>query len=460
MIKIKMRLSEQLKNVTKISTGTIMGQIICIVTLPIITRLYGAKIIGIWTTINAIANIIQNFCDLGISNALMLSDEKKVNGLHLIVTRITMSLSVISGGVVLVYFLLVGQELQYSLMICICVAVYSFTLKEINTCYIILNRNKKYDVLMKNPMIRFSSVAIISILLGVIGMKESGYLIGNIFGQIFTLFHMKRFLPKFRENVKFKQYITTIVQHKNYVKYQMPASIAVTLRTELPNILIGALFGNTILGYFSISQKLLTIPVTFLGQSLGKVFYQSIASMHSAKKSIRDFVNHNIKRGMILALIPMIFFAAFGDVIVTIFFGMEYSVGGIICRIIVYRSLFNFISSATQGLDIVLDKQQYVLYTCLLQTIFAVGSVFIGYYIFNSIYIVSILLVITFIIVQIWYFCVMYSVMRLKISDYLRNVIGTLMIMIVGSWILRKSVLGIITLLDIDLLNQLLRYFC
>lgn len=68
-------LSEQLKNVTKISTGTIIGQMVSIVTLPIITRLYGPEILGIWTSINAMANIIQNICDLGISNSLMICDE-------------------------------------------------------------------------------------------------------------------------------------------------------------------------------------------------------------------------------------------------------------------------------------------------------------------------------------------------------------------------------------------------
>ena len=453
-------ISEQWKNITKISTGTVIGQVISIVTLPVITRLYGAEIIGTWTVINSMANIVQNICDLGLSNSLMVCGEDEIDELHTIVMRITFFLSLLLSFIVFLYYMYLGEGLKYSLTICFFLAAYAFTLREINTCYIILNRNKKYDILMKNPMIRFTGSSIIAISLGVIGWKSLGYFIGTMMGQILTLLHMKRFLPKIKKVPTLSCYHATISKYKNFVKYQMPASIMVTLRTELPNILIGALFGNTMLGYFSISQKLLTIPVTFLGQSLGKLFYQTIASMQREGKNISYFVNQNIKRGMLVSFIPMVILAAFGDVAVKIFFGMDYAIGGMICRIIVYRSLFNFISSATQGIDIVLDKQQYVLYTCLLQTILAILSILVGFYAFSSIYITSFFLVITFIIVQLWYFCKMYTIMGMRIIEYLKNAIGVLSSLFIVSWMLRGSFFFIVKSLNINFLNQLLKYFC
>jgi len=455
----KIHLSEQLKNVTKISTGTVIGQVVAIVTLPIITRIYGAEIIGIWATINAIANIVQNICDLGISNALMICEEDSIQVLHSIVVKISLLLNIISGIMIFVYYLMIGQDLHYAMMVCLLTAIYAFTLREINTCYMILNRNKQYNILMKNSIIRFSSAAAISIVLGLFGWKTIGYYFGTILGQILTLLHMRRFIPKFVKFSGFNKYKEYIIKYKNFVRFQMPASITVSLRTELPNIMIGALFGNTILGYFSITQKLLTIPVTFLGQSLGKIFYQSISAMRIEGKEIGYFVNHNIKRGMIVAFVPMVLLAAFGDVAITIFFGMEYAAGGVICRIIVYRSLFNFISSATQGIDIVLDKQQYVLYTCFSQTIFAAVSVFIGYYAFDSIYIASVLLVVSFIIVQLWYFCKMYKIMRLRVSEYLVNAVFMIILMLIVSTVLRNGFIFIVRGLNIEFLNHLLEFF-
>ena len=66
----KLKISPALRNVVKISGGTILGQAISIVTLPIITRMYGAEIMGIWATILSVSLIVQAVCDMGISSGL------------------------------------------------------------------------------------------------------------------------------------------------------------------------------------------------------------------------------------------------------------------------------------------------------------------------------------------------------------------------------------------------------
>ena len=312
---------------------------------------------------------------------------------------------------------------------------------------------------MKNSVIRFGSTAIVAIVLGKLGFLDYGYYIGNILGQVITVIHMSKFLPRLQMRNNRSEYIDVIKNNFDYIRYQMPASITVTLRTELPNLLISGLFGNTMLGYFSVSQKLLTIPVTFLGQALGKVFFQRIAEMKRTGKQIGEFVERNINRGMLIALVPMSLLAAFGDAAIVLFFGEEYSIGGVICRIIVYRSLFNFISTATQGIDIVLDRQKYVLYTCLAQTVLAVLSVFSGYYVFDSIYATSVFLTGTFIFVQIVYFYKMYRVMQLNSWKYVRNMIFVMFGMFLVSTILRHIVIVILQSVPIEFFGILLRLF-
>lgn len=455
----KFKLSESLKNVTKISTGAVFGQVISILTLPFITRIYGAEIIGIWTVITAFSNIVQNFVDLGLANSVMMCDENEIRSRYSIVTKLSLLFSILSGIIIVGYYLIVQQDYIYALTIGVFTVLYSFGLRQVLTCYTMLNRDKRYNVLMFNSTIRFLSVAVISIGLGLLGFIQYGYFIGNVAGQFITILHMKRYLPKVILRTKFSEYKKVIYENRDYVRYQMPASIAVMLRTELPNLLISSLFGNTMLGYFSISQKLLTIPVTFLGQSLGSVFYQKAAEMKRAGKKIGDYVSRNVNRGMIIALVPMTLLAAFGDVAINIFFGEEYSVGGVICRIIVYRTLFNFISTSTRGLDIVLNKQQYALYTCLSQTILAVGSVLCGFYVFDSIYITSALLAGTFILVQLFYFVVMYKTMELNPIKYLRNMFLVILAMFAISTALRYLVIFIMQAFPNDFFNYLLSMF-
>ncbi len=454
-----MKISKSLKNIAKISGGAIVGQIIATVTLPFITRIYGAEIIGIWTVITSFSNIITNICDMGLSNSLMMCKEEVMQEWYSIVVKLSAIISFICGIFIFLYHIIATTNMNYSVTVALFSVLYAFLFRWVNICLIVLNRNKEYTTMMVNAVLRFSVIAIVAISLGILGLKSYGYYIGNILGQAITVIHMKHCLPRLKIRNNATEYFEVIRQNKKYIKYQMPASIALTLRTELPNLLISSLFGNTLLGYFSISQKLLTIPVTFLGQSLGKIFYQKTAEMRRRDENISRFVEKTVNRGMVIAIIPMTLFAAFGDALVVMYFGTEYAVAGVICRIIVYRSLFNFISSTTQGLDIVIDKQQYVLFTCLTQTMLASLSVLCGYYIFDSIYVASILLALTFIVIQVLYFCSVYRVMKLDPCRYLRNVVLMLLFMFISSSLLRNATLYLLDCFSGSLFAKILSCF-
>lgn len=436
----KFNISNRMKSVAKISSGTIAGQIISIITLPIITRLYGAEVIGGWTAINAIATILIYLCDLGISQAIMVESQEKIEGLYRVVTTISTAVCFFSFFIVLPYYsLILKQNFRTAFINSIFVVVYTFTFRQVQTCYIWLNREKDYTTLMKNPIINYGAIAIFSIVLRIMGLKDYGYYIGTTLGQVLTLLHMKRKLPKKMFCFDMNYIRETIKDNDEFVKYQMPAQIAAQARQQLPNLLIGSLFGNTVLGYFSISQKLISIPINFIGQALGKVFYQTLAELQRKGENIADFVKRNMSRAMKAAFVPMVLFAAFGDAAIVMFFGREYAVGGTISRIMVFRACFTFISTALTGIDIVLRKQKYSMITCVMQTILASLGVIVSYYLTDNIYVCTFLIVGSFIVVQILYYGKMYSILALRPINYYKNIVGLLLAVLVCSYVLRYA---------------------
>lgn len=450
-----MKISGKMKNVAKISSGTILGQIVSIVTLPIITRIYGAEIIGSWTAIYAIATIITYFSDLGLSQAIMIESDEKVERLYQMVSTISLVICCFAYFITIGYYLLIGYEVGDAIIYSFFVIMYAYTMRQVQTCYTWLNRDKQYNVLMRNPVINYSSVAFFSIVLGLIGFKKYGYYFGITLGQFLTLVNMKFVLPKKMFYFNMTYYKQAITKHMEFIKYQMPSQVSLQLRQQLPNLLIGSLFGNEILGYFSISQKLISIPITFIGQALGKVFYQTIAEMKRAGREIGVFLKKNMNRAMMIAVIPMILFAAFGDVAIVVFFGKEYELGGVISRIIVFRSLFTFISTSLAGIDIVTEQQKRTFQTCLMQTILVSASVVVGYYLTNSIIVTVCLMVISFDMMQMWYFVKIYKSLGLSAIDYLKSAAMTLLIVALGAIALRFIFLQISSAIHIPLFEYL-----
>lgn len=447
------KLSDRMGNVMRISTGNIIGQFISIISLPIVTRIYGAEIMGVWTIITSISNILMNICDLGLSQSLMIGKDEEVESIYRVISSISLVICLLASICVLgFYYGIQHYDISNAVTYSVFVFIYSFTLRQVQTCYTWLNREKEYGTLMKNPIINQGVMAVFAIGLGLAGLKSHGYFIGVTLGQIVTLIHMKRKLPN-RFFMFNPGYIKKVVaEYKDFVRYQMPASVLVQARQQIPNLLIGGLFGNTILGYYSISFKLLNMPVTFIGQSLGKVFYQTSAEYARQGKNIADFVYRNLKRAMLLASVPMALFAAFGDAAIVLFFGKEYALGGTICRIVVFQAFFTFVSTSTQGLDIVLNRQELAALNALLQTIALSASVVITYYTSGNILVTAVVMTIAFIILQLWYFCKMFDVMNMKASLYLKSVVLSLIIILTFSIIMRRCFIMITDMTELGFL--------
>lgn len=437
--------SQMLRNVTKISSGTILGQAISIVTLPIFTRLYGATVIGYWTLFTSVAVIVNAFSDLGLSNAIMMDDEgEQSEKLFSVITTISFIISLIVGvGYFVIKSVTPDPSGLHPLFYSIVLFVLIFTQQQVNICYNWLNKKKQYNILMKNPIINNISVAVIAILLGLMGFTKYGYYIGLVLGQVFTLFHMRRYLPRIFFDFEFRDHFDVIRSHLTYVKFQMPTYLVAQVKNQAPVFFIRSFFGVEILGYYSVCMRVLNIPVNLLASSIGKVYYQTAAEMKKKGQEVGDFTFRNMKRAMYVAIAPMVVIMSFGDIVCTLFLGNDYVITGNLSRIIVFMTFFQFLMMATQGITIVLEKQQYALISGIVQIIGYVVGLSIGKYVFSSLYIAIALMTVVFCVIQIIYFSKLFKIAGVSVALYLKHVLSTLGLIIVITAVIRITLIAL-----------------
>lgn len=437
--------SQMLRNVTKISSGTMLGQAISVVTLPIFTRLYGAKVIGYWTLFTSVAIIVNAFSDLGLSNAIMMDDEgEQSEKLFSVITTISFIISLIVGvGYFVIKSVTPDPSGLHPLFYSVVLFVLIFTQQQVNVCYNWLNKKKQYNILMKNPIINNVSVAVIAIPLGLMGFTKYGYYIGLVLGQVFTLFHMRRYLPRIFFDFKYRDHFDVIRSHLTYVKFQMPTYLVAQVKNQAPVFFIRSFFGVEILGYYSVCMRVLNIPVNLLASSIGKVYYQTAAEMKKKGQEVGDFTFRNMKRAMYVAIVPMVVIMSFGDIVCMLFLGNDYVITGNLSRIIVFMTYFQFLMMATQGITIVLDKQQYALISGIVQIIGYVVGLSIGKYVFSSLYIAVALMTVVFYVIQIIYFSKLLKIAGVSVALYLKHVFSTLGLIIVITAVIRITLIAL-----------------
>ncbi len=446
---MKLQLNSLAKNVFKLSFGTVIGQVISLISLPILTRMYGAKIIGEWAIINSIATIINSFSDFGLINSIMIEDNEEIAPIiYKVVTTITLIICFFSSIIYFIYHIIVfGIEIS-ALYKVIVLFLWAVTLQQIQICYTWLNRQQQYSLLMKNPIINNICLLFSAILFYLMGLKEYGYFISMIIGQLFTLLHMKLQLPHGFITLRFSDYKYTIKKYRQFIYYQLPTTIILQIKLQLPTLLIGNFFGNTILGYYSVSMRVLNMPVTFLANSVGRVYFQKTSELKNNIYEIGKFTLKSLNYAMKLGFLPLALIMTFADIFFMVIFGKEYLMAGNYTRIMSYYGFFMFLSMCTNGVAIVLNKQYYALISGVSQIVTIIISFAIGKYLDSS-YIALFILSISYVFIQIIYFCYIFKYTKIKLNRYIVPVIKVTILIFIIYFFLR------IVLIQINIVNTL-----
>lgn len=434
----KTKLSKNKKNVAKISSGTMLGHLISLITLPILTRIYGAEIFGLWALIQSLSLIISSLSDMGLSYSLMVEKEKRLLIGYKIVSTISIFLSFSSSLIITLFYALVNIDIKISFIaFFILIFIISFLSQQIQICYTWLNRYEEYDILMKNPVLKQSIYGVLGITLGLLGFVQYGFFIANIVGSFVALMNMKRKLPKGLLTFDFTRTFKYIKENREFALYQTPTNFSNSLKNETPTLLINSFWGPEVLGYYSITIRILNIPVTLLGKAIGRVFFQVVTKMKRQGKEISNYVQKNLSKAMKISVIPIILFIVFGDKLTVLFLGDQWAEAGKFLIILAIQYYFIFIQSSVQGLAITIEKQKYAMIANLMQVVGNIIALILGQYLFNSVYIALILMVIIFAVIHILYFSSLFKIMKINQLSYIVKVVIYMLIIISASLILR-----------------------
>lgn len=245
-------------DVLKISGGTLAGQLVNLFNIPVFARLYGDEIIGGWAFLNTIAMVLYAVSDLGVTDALMVEpDEEKLFQTY----RVSNTLVILSGflsalGFYIFLWALPSARLNISpLFSAVFLGLSVIVLKQTMICYTYLNRDGKYSILMKNPIIQNLSFAVSGTAFALAGFRNYGYYFGWLLAQVITLMHMSRYMPLRFITLQSGDFRSVLSRNRRYVTYQWPNNILIKFTEQLPGLMIRPLFGVAALGQYSITMR-------------------------------------------------------------------------------------------------------------------------------------------------------------------------------------------------------------
>jgi O-antigen/teichoic acid export membrane protein len=348
-------------------TGTTIAQAIPIAISPILTRLYTPEDFGVLTLFVAITSIFGSIANARYELAIMLpkKDEDAINILALgFIINLFLSLFLLM--IILIFHdyilnLLNNKEISPWLYL---VPISVFLMGCFNLLNYYNNRKKYYKDLAKANVFKSIGSAIVQLILGFLKVGAIGLISGQIFAQIIS--NTKLFLNIKKDNLFIKikkiKIIALAKRYKDFPKFSMWAILANTLSVQLTNILISTFYSISTLGFYSLAQRVLAMPMSLIGGSIGQVFFQEATKeKQDTGKAIKTF-NSTVKKLFIIGFpIFFILFFIIEDLFAFVF-GEEWRVAGEYAKILIPLFFIRFIVSVLTLIPIIFEAVKIDLY--------------------------------------------------------------------------------------------------
>lgn len=372
---IKRGKSDYVSNIITLFSGTLLSQIIMLLSTPFLTRIYSPEELGIYYIILSYTlifiPIINGRLDLGIVNA---STERE--SFILVLISLIISISLIPIILVISIIGISSNEAIISNYVYIYLIIMTIILLNsfINILNGLNNRIDNYKILAKVAFWRSLTKSIIQIAVGIFKPAAIILLLGNMISDLIIvyLFLKNKNFAKIVISLKITKFEIkeVFLKNKNYLLFSSPAILFNTLSYSLIIIFIGLQYSTNDAAFYSLALTLLVAPLTLIASNVGKVFLS-----HAKKENelTGNFQKIFLKTSKYLCLFSFLLFLILylvAEPFFEIFLGEEWFKSGEFIKILAPMFMFRLIASS-MSLSMIIASKQHIEF--LFQLLFLIS---------------------------------------------------------------------------------------
>lgn len=373
-----------IKNAGILTSGTVAAQLISILSSPILTRLYTPEDFGVLNVFVSLLAILTVGSALRFEMAIPLPKENETASC-LVILAIT---SVFFTSF-LIFTIFNIFSFKNILWIDMSILREYFILLPIGLffsgLYIVFNfwaiRIQQYKAIAKTKLYQAGSGVGLQILLGIIGIKPLGLLIGSILKQASGFISLSRIYWTTHNSAKLFSIKYLIIAARDYKKFPLVSSwsgIINILGLNLPVILIANEYGTTIAGFFGFSLMIISLPITLIGKSISQVFIGQASKLYSTKPDELKKLYQKISKMLFkVGVIPAIILSIWSSDLFSLIFGKSWYEAGSITQVLAAMFLIQFIVIPLSQLLTIIEKQGTQLFWDILRLALVVLSIII-----------------------------------------------------------------------------------
>jgi O-antigen/teichoic acid export membrane protein len=352
-------------DVLRLITGTASAQVLTIVTMPVIARLFPPEAFGVAALLASVVAVTSMVVGLRYELAIQVaeSDEDAANALVLtliVVLALTAGFSVV---------LWLAKDFVLS-------ALHNFRLGPylwliplgtlLGGISSALNnwsgRERQFTLLTWVQIASAISAVAAKVAFGFAGIISGGVfyfcaLLGNFVGCVPLVVRIwQDRAPLFIANVNLRRIVHTLRRFRNFPRFSVGTALLNSVSWQVPSFLLALFFSPAVLGSYWLAKRTLRAPMNLLGVNVAKVFFCRAAEARF-DGTLSRVVENTFRYLASLSVFPSLLLALVARDLTVVVFGPKWSVAGTYMQILSLSIPFWFVAGPMNTIFAVLEQQ-------------------------------------------------------------------------------------------------------
>jgi O-antigen/teichoic acid export membrane protein len=376
--------SSFLRDVMKLSFGTLGGRLIALAALPLVTRLYSPEDFGVLAVYLALVSTLAVAACLRLEIAIPLA-ETEAEAANLLALALSV-LTVVTALLAIPVFLMphrIAAALgapalaPYLWLVPLGVAMAG----SYSALQFWATRARRFGAIARTRVGQAAAGVSVMLTLGWAGLAPFGLLLGNMInigagGISLAAGALARDGSALRRAIRPRNLAPTFRRNHRYPFFSTPEALFNVAGAQVPVLLIAAYAGAEA-GFLLLAMQVMIAPMTLLGSSISQV-YVSRAPQEYREGRLTPFTLSIMRKLVLVGVGPLILAGALAPLVFPWLFGAQWARAGEIIPWLVPWMALQFIASPVSMVMFVVGRQLAMLALTMLGLGLRVGAVWIA----------------------------------------------------------------------------------
>lgn len=375
-------------SVAVMAGGTAFGQALVVIASPVLTRIYTPEDFGVLSVYTSITSILVVLVSLRYEVAIALpGDDKTAVNLLLLSLAIVFSTSLIFGSALI---LSGGHILAWTNALELKNYLWLFPLSLICAgSYQVLNywavRKRDYASIARASMAQCSGMVSIQVIMGFISQGPVGLLMGQVAGQLSAGGYLGTLVCRQDRDI-IKGWSVAGIRRAayRYRRFPLYSGLSVLCNSSglyLPAILLAAIYGPQVSGWFALGQRVIGIPLSLLGKAVEQVYLGEASRLAQENPgALHGLFLKTALKLFLIGIIPIASLGIMGPFLFSLMFGDNWITAGKYIQILFLMYLVKFVVSPLDQTLSIIERQDLQLYWDAGRLVLVVGCLITAKY--------------------------------------------------------------------------------